>query len=78
MPSGPATARPRLTFLGATETVTGSRYLLEADGRSILVDCGLFQGLKKLRQRNWSGLPFDAASLDAVVLTHAHIDHSGY
>jgi metallo-beta-lactamase family protein len=68
----------RLTFLGAAETVTGSRYLLESGSASLLVDCGLFQGLKKLRLLNWQKLPFDAASLDAVVLTHAHIDHSGY
>jgi metallo-beta-lactamase family protein len=73
-----AAEQPRLTFLGATEMVTGSRYLLEAGKARILVDCGLFQGLKKLRARNWSALPFEAASLDAVVLTHAHIDHSGY
>jgi metallo-beta-lactamase family protein len=71
-------ARLRLTFLGAAETVTGSRYLLETSGARLLVDCGLFQGLKKLRERNWAGLPFDPASLDAVVLTHAHIGHSGY
>ncbi len=69
---------PTITFLGAAETVTGSRYLLEADGARVLLDCGLFQGFKKLRQRNWSPLPFDPASLDAVVLTHAHVDHSGY
>jgi metallo-beta-lactamase family protein len=68
----------RITFLGATHTVTGSKYLLESDGRRVLVDCGLFQGLKELRLRNWAALPVDAASIDAVVLTHAHIDHSGY
>jgi metallo-beta-lactamase family protein len=68
----------RLTFLGATDTVTGSRYLLEHDGHRILVDCGLFQGPKKLRDLNWRELSFAAAGLDAVVLTHAHIDHSGY
>jgi len=67
----------RLTFLGAAGTVTGSRYLLELEGRSLLVDCGLFQGYKQLRLRNWSALPFDPASIEAVVLTHAHIDHSG-
>lgn len=67
-----------LTFLGAAETVTGSRYLIESDRARVLVDCGLFQGYKKLRQRNWAALPFLASSLDAVVLTHAHIDHSGY
>ena len=68
----------KLTFLGATDTVTGSRYLVESAGRRVLVDCGLFQGPKKLRQRNWDPLPVAAASLDAVVLTHAHIDHTGY
>jgi metallo-beta-lactamase family protein len=69
---------PRVTFLGATDTVTGSRYLVEHDGLRILVDCGLFQGLKKLRLRNWAAPGFDPESLDAVVLTHAHLDHSGY
>ena len=68
----------QLTFLGATGTVTGSRYLLETGSRRVLVDCGLFQGLKQLRLRNWAPLPVDPASIDAVVLTHAHIDHSGY
>ena len=67
-----------LSFLGATDTVTGSRYLVEAGGARVLVDCGLFQGLKKLRERNWQPLPFEPSSLDAVVVTHAHIDHSGY
>lgn len=67
-----------LTFLGAAGTVTGSRYLLRGGGRSILVDCGLFQGQKALRQRNWAPLGVRPADLDAVVLTHAHIDHSGY
>ena len=68
----------RITFLGAAGTVTGSRYLVETSGRKILVDCGLFQGLKVLRERNWSSLPFSPASLNAVILTHAHIDHSGF
>ncbi|CAN0625524.1 metallo-beta-lactamase family protein [Burkholderia multivorans] len=68
----------KLTFLGATETVTGSRYLLESGGRRILVDCGLFQGTKNLRLRNWSPLPVPPDTIDAVILTHAHIDHSGY
>ncbi|GAH32643.1 unnamed protein product, partial [marine sediment metagenome] len=68
----------RLTFLGAAGTVTGSKYLLEADSRRILVDCGLFQGLKRLRERNWQPVPFDPKALDAVVLTHAHLDHTGY
>ncbi|MFO0596968.1 MAG: MBL fold metallo-hydrolase [Myxococcaceae bacterium] len=66
-----------ITFLGAAGTVTGSRFLLEHDGKRVLVDCGLFQGHKELRQRNWAPMPFDAKSLDAVVLTHAHIDHTG-
>ena len=69
---------PRITFLGATDTVTGSRYLVEHAGVRLLVDCGLFQGPKKLRLRNWEHPGFDIASLDAVLLTHAHIDHSGY
>ncbi len=69
---------PTITFLGAARTVTGSKYLLELDGRRLLVDCGLFQGLKELRERNWQTLPVDAASLDAVILTHAHLDHCGY
>ncbi|MBZ0252670.1 MAG: MBL fold metallo-hydrolase [Candidatus Methylomirabilis sp.] len=68
----------RLTFLGATGTVTGSKYLVEAAGKRLLVDCGLFQGLKQLRLRNWGEPPVDPKSLDAVILTHAHIDHSGY
>jgi metallo-beta-lactamase family protein len=67
-----------LTFMGAAGTVTGSKYLLEHGGRRVLVDCGLFQGLKQLRLRNWDRLPLDAGRIDAVVLTHAHIDHSGY
>jgi len=67
-----------LTFLGAAQTVTGSKYLLETAGRRILVDCGLFQGLKELRERNWQPLPVKPDAIDAVILTHAHIDHSGY
>lgn len=69
---------PKLTFLGGVGTVTGSKYLLEAAGKRILIDCGLFQGFKQLRLRNWKPLPLDISSLDAVILTHAHIDHSGY
>lgn len=68
----------RLNFFGAAGTVTGSRYLLEVAGRRILLDCGLFQGLKQLRLRNREPFPVDPASLDAVVLTHAHLDHTGY
>lgn len=67
-----------LTFLGAARTVTGSKYLLEHGGSRILVDCGLFQGLKELRLRNWDGLPARPDSMHAVVLTHAHLDHVGY
>ena len=67
-----------LTFLGAAQTVTGSKHLLEADGERVLVDCGLFQGLKALRERNWQPLPVEADSIRAVVLTHAHLDHCGY
>lgn len=69
---------PVLRFLGATGTVTGSKFLLEASGRKILVDCGLFQGYKQLRERNWKPLPVSPADIDCVVLTHAHLDHSGY
>ncbi len=68
----------QLAFHGAARTVTGSKYLLEADGARVLVDCGMFQGLKKLRLKNWEPTPFDIKSLDAVVLTHAHLDHVGY
>lgn len=68
----------QLTFLGAAGTVTGSKALLEAAGTRILIDCGLYQGVKPLRLRNWTPLPFEPASLDAVLLTHAHVDHSGY
>ena len=67
-----------LTFLGAARTVTGSKYLLEHGGRRVLFDCGLFQGLKELRLRNWHDFPIPPASIDAVVLTHAHLDHVGY
>ncbi len=67
-----------LQFLGAVGTVTGSRFLLEQDSRSVLVDAGLYQGPKELRERNWVAPSFDVAALDAVVLTHAHLDHCGY
>ena len=68
----------RLRFLGGAATVTGSKALLEHRGRRCLVDCGLFQGLKQLRLRNWNPFPVEPAGIDAVVLTHAHLDHSGY
>src|SRR5262245_10568809 len=67
-----------LSFWGAAGCVTGSKYLLESDQGRVLVDCGLFQGLKELRLRNWDEPPFNAASVDAVIITHAHIDHTGY
>lgn len=67
-----------INFLGGTGTVTGSKYLLEHNGKRTLVDCGLFQGFKQLRLRNWAPFPMRAADIDAVILTHAHIDHSGY
>lgn len=66
-----------LTFLGAARTVTGSKYLVESGGTRVLVDCGMFQGLKELRLRNWADWPVPPASVDAVVLTHAHLDHVG-
>ena len=68
----------RNTFWGAAGTVTGSRFVVEAAGRRLLVDCGLFQGIKAIRSRNWTPFPVEPASIDAVLLTHAHIDHSGY
>lgn len=68
----------KITFLGATGTVTGSKYLVEYNGTKVLVDCGLFQGHKELRLRNWDKLPINPADVDAVILTHAHLDHSGY
>lgn len=67
-----------LTFLGATETVTGSKYLIRSEGDSFLIDCGLFQGYKALRKRNWEPLPLNPVDLKAVLLTHAHLDHTGY
>ena len=70
--------RPTLRFLGGTGTVTGSRFLLESNGARILIDCGLFQGYKQLRLRNRAPFPVPPSSIDAVVLTHAHLDHSGY
>ena len=70
-------ARPTLRFFGAAGTVTGSRFLVESPGARILVDCGMFQGAREWRRRNWDELAFDASTVDAVVLTHAHLDHSG-
>jgi metallo-beta-lactamase family protein len=69
---------PKLTFLGAAGTVTGSKYLVEAEGKRLLVDCGLFQGLKELRLRNWNPLPEKPSTFDWCLLTHAHLDHTGY
>lgn len=69
---------PTLGFFGAAGTVTGSRYLLEHERERVLIDCGLFQGYKKLRERNWNSPGFEPAALTAIVLTHAHLDHSGY
>ncbi|HSP98832.1 MAG TPA: MBL fold metallo-hydrolase [Candidatus Dormibacteraeota bacterium] len=69
---------PLLRFLGAAGTVTGSRFLVDTGSARVLVDCGLFQGLKELRLRNWQAFPVPPESIDAVVVTHAHLDHSGY
>jgi metallo-beta-lactamase family protein len=67
-----------LSLWGGVGTVTGSKYLIESNGHRVLIDCGLFQGLKELRERNWQDPPFDPKSIDAVLITHAHIDHTGY
>lgn len=67
-----------IQFLGGAGTVTGSKYLLSFNGKKILVDCGLFQGIKTLRLKNWDGFAVDASQIDCILLTHAHIDHSGY
>ncbi|MFN3803390.1 MBL fold metallo-hydrolase, partial [Belliella pelovolcani] len=68
----------KVKFLGGAGTVTGSRYLLEINHLKVLVDCGLFQGLKDYRVRNWEAFPISPSEIDMVILTHAHIDHSGY
>ena len=68
----------KLTFLGAARTVTGSKHLVEANGSKVLLDAGLFQGLRELRDRNWQDLPLKPTDIDAIVLTHAHLDHCGY
>ncbi|MBI3721317.1 MAG: MBL fold metallo-hydrolase, partial [Fimbriimonas ginsengisoli] len=67
-----------ITFLGAAETVTGSRHLLEINGKRVLVDCGMFQGSSELRERNWQPFPVPPGTIDAVVITHAHMDHIGW
>lgn len=67
-----------IDFLGATQTVTGSKYLLKAENTTLLIDCGLFQGQKPLRLRNWQPFPIDPKAIDIILLTHAHIDHSGH
>ena len=77
MPDNPRSS-PTVQFLGAAGTVTGSKHLVRTNGRAVLLDCGLFQGLKSLRERNWAPPPFDPRELDAVVLSHAHLDHTGY
>src|SRR6478609_3696053 len=68
----------KITFLGAARTVTGSKHLVESNGSKVLIDAGLFQGLRELRDRNWQDLPLKATDIDAIVLTHAHLDHCGY
>jgi metallo-beta-lactamase family protein len=68
----------RISFLGATQTVTGSRFLVEEDGFRVLIDCGLFQGPRHLKERNWAEQPVDPSSVDCIILTHAHIDHAGF
>jgi metallo-beta-lactamase family protein len=65
-------------FLGAAETVTGSKYLIKALGKNILIDCGMFQGLKQLRLQNWDYPPINIPDIDVVLLTHGHLDHVGY
>ncbi|MGI8788369.1 MAG: MBL fold metallo-hydrolase RNA specificity domain-containing protein [Pyrinomonadaceae bacterium] len=67
-----------ISFYGGVGSVTGSKYLLESNGKKVLVDCGLFQGEKELRERNWQDPPFDPKTIDTVIITHAHIDHTGY
>jgi metallo-beta-lactamase family protein len=67
-----------IEFWGGVGTVTGSKYLVQTNKARVLVDCGMFQGLKELRERNWQEPPFDPRALNAVLITHAHIDHTGY
>lgn len=68
----------KIHFLGASGTVTGSKFLLETPEQNILIDCGMFQGLKELREQNWKEFPFDVSTIDTVLLTHGHLDHTGY
>jgi metallo-beta-lactamase family protein len=68
----------KIHFLGAAGVVTGSKFILEAFGKNIMIDCGMFQGLKELRELNWNALPFNAKNIDVVLLTHGHLDHVGY
>src|SRR5690606_17856692 len=68
----------KIHFLGAARTVTGSKYLIETSEKNILIDCGMFQGLKELREKNWEYLPIDVSDIDVVLLTHGHLDHTGY
>lgn len=70
--------RPKIHFLGAAGTVTGSKFLLELSDKKILIDCGMFQGVKKLRELNWQQLPVIASEIDLVLLTHGHLDHTGF
>jgi metallo-beta-lactamase family protein len=68
----------KIHFLGASCTVTGSKFLLESEEANILIDCGMFQGLKELREKNWEPFPTDASAIDFVLLTHGHLDDTGY
>ena len=68
----------KINFLGASGVVTGSKFLIETSEKNILIDCGMFQGLKELRELNWSDLPIDVEAIDVVLLTHGHLDHVGY
>ena len=68
----------KVHFFGASRTVTGSKFLIETSQKNILIDCGMFQGLKELREKNWEDLPFDVSTIDLVLLTHGHLDHTGY
>jgi len=67
-----------ITFLGAANTVTGSKFLLADENQQVLVDCGMFKGIKELRLKNWQPFPINQAELDAILVTHAHLDHCGY